>query len=680
MGTKRQNFAKKRHGFSIENELNEAFRCHQAGQLKEAEHIYQRILKIDPNHSISLHRLGVIARAYNKSDIAVDWIKKAIQSDSTNSIYYHDLGLALQDLDKLHESISCYQKAVQLDPDYVAANFNLGSAFQEQGKLREAIFCYQRTLELRPEMAAAHNNLGIAFQEQGQLNKAIKCYQNALHIKPNSVATYFNLGSAYQDQGKLEEALSCYQKSLRIKQDAGIEVKACLALPVISGSKDLIEQSRRILIKRIGILRDKNLSLEDPNHQVGSTHFLLAYHGLNDKDINRQIASFYIHACPDLTWTIPPDNKHKQIEDRIRIGVISRHLFDHTIGNINYGIIKNLSREKFHVKVFRFRGKEDHLSKDIDSSADEVIILPTELTSARKKIASHSLDILFYLDIGMEPLTYFLAFSRLAPVQCVAWGHPVTTGIPNVDYYISAKSVEPPGAQDHYSERLILLKRLAMYCYRPEIKEEMLTRENFGFSSAQHLYVCPQALFKFHPDFDMILGSILRRDPRGVLVLFKGRHKHWEELLRDRFARTFPDAMNRVRFLPRMSKGNYLSFIRMADVLLDTLHFSGGYSSLLSFACGLPIVTWPGTLMRGRLTLALYKQMGVMDCVVNSSRSYVDLALRIVEDKNHRDAIKAKIRACSDILFEDIETVHELERFFENTVRRASSDLDVSTP
>lgn len=680
MGTKRRNRAKNRNGSSIEKELKEASRCYQAGQIKKAEHIYKQILKINPNHSISLHRLGIIARENDKNDIAEGLIKKAIQSDSTDPVYYNDLGLALQAQDKLDESISCFQKAVQLSPDYVAANFNLGSAYQDRGKLTEAIPCYQRTLEVRPEMVAAHNNLGIAFQDQGLFDEAILCYRKALKIKPNSVATYFNLGSAYQDQGKFTEAVSFYQKALRIKPDAGIEVKARLAMPVISESKNSIQQTRKNLIKNLEILRNKNLSLEDPNHQVGSSHFLLAYHGLNDKDISRQIASFYIHVCPELAWGLSPGIKSRQIEDRINVGFISRHLFDHTIGNINHGIIERLSREKFHVRLFRFRGKEDHLSKEIDSAADEVVILPRELTSARKEIARHTLDILFYLDIGMEPLTYFLAFSRLAPVQCVAWGHPVTTGIPNVDYYISSKSAEPPGAQDHYSEQLVLLKKLAMYCYRPEMDEVIPPREKFGFSNAQHLYVCPQALFKFHPDFDEILGSILRRDPRGVLVLFEGRHNHWEALLRDRFARTFPDAMSRVRFLPRMSKRDYLSFIRMADVLLDTLHFSGGYSSLLAFACGLPIVTWPGKLMRGRLTLALYKQMGVMDCVANSVRSYVDLALRIAKDKGRRDAIKAKIRARSDMLFEDIETVHELERFFESAIRRATSDLGVSAP
>lgn len=598
-------------------------------------------------------------------------INKAIQNDSNNPVYYYDLGNKLRGQGQLNEAISCYQKALQLRPDYVAAYLNLGNVLRDQGELNEAILCYQTVLRLRPDFAGAYNNLGNAFQGQGQLREAISCYQKALRLRPDYVVAHFNLGSAFQDQGKLNEAISCYEKALQVKPDSGIEVKTCLALPVICESKGMIDQFRSNLIRQLETLRNKGLALADPHKEVGSTHFLLAYNGLNDKEIQKQIASFYIHACPDLARTLSPINKQQRAWDRIRIGVVSRHLFDHTIGNISYGIIKHLSRQRFHVTLFRFPGKEDHLSRAINRSADEVIILPARLTLARKIIATHSLDILFYFDIGMEPLTYFLAFSRLAPVQCVTWGHPVTTGIPNVDYYISSETAEPPGAQDHYSERLVLLSRLAMYCYRPELCEEVPSRAEFGFSADHNLYVCPQSLFKFHPDFDAILGAILRRDPCGLLVLFQGRHKHWERLLRDRFARTFSEAINRVRFLPRMSKKDFLSFLRVADVILDTLHFTGGYSSLLAIACGVPIVTWPGTFMRGRLTMALYKQMEVMDCVAEDAQSYVNIAFRAANDKTWANEIKAKIKNCAHVLFEDIEAVHELERFFENALRQS---------
>ncbi|MDO8123228.1 MAG: hypothetical protein Q6364_02470 [Candidatus Hermodarchaeota archaeon] len=407
----------------------------------------------------------------------------------------------------------------------------------------------------------------------------------------------------------------------------------------------------------------------DPYKQVGSTNFFLAYHALNDKEIQKIIASFYIDACPDLARTPSNYAKRQKTYDPIKIGIISKFLYSHTIGKLNRGIVEHLSRRKFYVKLFRFQGREDHLSRIIDSAADEVVILPTVLTAARQKIAEHPLDILYYLDIGMDSLTYFLAFSRLAPVQCVTWGHPVTTGIPNMDYFISSSIAEPPEGEHHYSERLVLLKRLPIYYYRPQLSGEPSSREAFALPNDFKLYVCPQSLFKFHPDFDEVLHAILCQDPRALLVLIEGKHEHWTKMLRDRFAGAFPDAIDRVRFLPRMTREDFLSLLMVADVVLDTIHFGGGNTSLEAFALGVPIVTLPGRFLRGRLTLALYKQMGVMDCVARSVESYVNLALRLANDKTWRDEIRAKIRGRADVLYEDMEAVRELECFFEWAVK-----------
>ena len=65
-------------------------------------------------------------------------------------------------------------------------------------------------------------------------------------------------------------------------------------------------------------------------------------------------------------------------------------------------------------------------------------------------------------------MTFFMAFARLAPVQCVTWGHPVTSGIPNIDYFISSTLLELPGAESQYTERLVTLENLPTYYYPPK--------------------------------------------------------------------------------------------------------------------------------------------------------------------------------------------------------------------
>jgi predicted O-linked N-acetylglucosamine transferase (SPINDLY family) len=285
------------------------------------------------------------------------------------------------------------------------------------------------------------------------------------------------------------------------------------------------------------------------------------------------------------------------------------------------------------------------------------------LYRARDLIAAEHLDVLFYPDIGMAPLTYFLAFARLAPVQCVSWGHPVTTGVAAIDYFISAKSIEPADAQSHYSERLILLERLPSYYFRPDNSATALTRAELGFPEDATLYLCPQSLFKLHPDFDVVLATLLRRDPRARLLLLSGIHKHWDRLLGARIAKAFPDVAGRVIFVPRIPQTQFFRLLLMADVILDPPFFGGGNTSYEAFAMGLPIVTWPGQFMRGRVTEGCYRQMGFTDLIADNLDSYIDIALRLANDRGWREQVNAEIASRSHALYEDAAVVAELEDF-----------------
>jgi predicted O-linked N-acetylglucosamine transferase (SPINDLY family) len=680
-------------------ELEIAFRYHMSGQLQQAAEAYQKILETSPDNPRVLHLLGVIADQTGQTDKAVELMKRALQIDPKDPACHCDLGLALQNGGKHKEAINFYGKAIALRPDFVEAHNNLGYSLEAQGRLNESISCYRKAIALRPDFVEAHNNLGNALRKQGNLEEAISCYKRATQLRPNFAKAYNNMGSAFRSQGKLKEAVSCYQKavsispmfaeaynnmgnlfldegqvdeaifnfnkSLEIQADPGIEVKKAFVLPVIADSAESIEIFRKNLTEGIEKIKKEGVSLHDPNEQVGRPPFYLAYHGLDNRELQQQIASMYMCTCPDLAWVSPKLKKKKSPSNKTTLGIISSFFYKHTIGKLMYGIIKNLSREKFHVRLFRSPGKEDELSQDIYEASDEVIMLPGNLRQARKQIAKYCQDILLYLDIGMDSLTYFLAFSRLAPVQCVTWGHPDTTGIPNIDYFISSEHAEPSGAQDHYSERLVQLKRFPMYYSRPEVEANGKSRKDFDVPEECNLYVCAQSLFKFHPDFDAVLADILHRDPRGLLVLFEGPKKHMAELLRARLLHAFSDEMQRVQFRPRMQFEDFLSFLTLSDVVLDTTHFSGGLTSLISFACDAPIVTLPGKFMRGRLTSAFYGQMGVMDCVAQDAQSYIDIATRMANDRDWKEEVVEKIRTHARELYEDLEAVHELERFLE---------------
>ena len=673
------------------------------GKTEEAIACYQKAVQLRPDYAEAHNNMGLALKEQRRFDEAVGCYQKALQIRPSYIEAYSNMGTLFRDVGKFDEALGCYQKALQIKPDSTETCNNMGTTFKEQGKLAESLACYQRAIELKPDNHVAYVNMGNTLQDQARVEDAVTCYQKALQIKPDYVVAYDNMRNAYLYQGRIEEALECCDKSLGIRYDPGIEIRKTLMLPVIYESREQIDHYRKKILQGIAELKNKGIRLQDPHKQVGSTNFYLAYHGLNDRDIQQEIASFYIDACPELetgNWKLETGNSNTGIKHQtsnikhptsnikhptsnikhptsntrpLKIGFVSMHLYNmnqQTIGRLNRGIIEKLSREKFHVRLFRFPGGESDLIKSIKEGADQIVDLPSDLKPAREIIASHDLDILYYPDIGMDSLTYFLAFSRLARVQCVTWGHPVTTGIPNMDYFISSEHLEPEAAQEHYSEKLMLLKRLPVYYYRPELPDEPPSRKKFGFPEDCHLYICPQAPFKFHPDFDAALAAILRSDPRALLVLIEGQtFGHWAKLLLNRFSKTFPEAIDRVRFLKAIPNKDFLNLLRLADALIEPPYFGGGNTTYESFACGMPIVTWPGPFMRGRVTLGCYRQMGVSDCVASDPQTYVEMALRLANDRPWREEVRGKIRANAHLIFEDMEAIRELEQFFESAVK-----------
>jgi protein O-GlcNAc transferase len=99
------------------NELNDAMMLHRSGQLAEAETIYRRILKDDPNHSDALHLLGVLASQANRHDLAVQLIHQAIAISPNNALYYNNLGHVFKNLNQLEDAILCYESALGFQPD-----------------------------------------------------------------------------------------------------------------------------------------------------------------------------------------------------------------------------------------------------------------------------------------------------------------------------------------------------------------------------------------------------------------------------------------------------------------------------------------------------------------------------------------------------------------------------------
>lgn len=594
--------------------------------------------------------------------------KKTTKETARNNKHGHSLDLARQHhtAGRLAEAEALYQQILQVDPQYAEAHFNLGNVLKNSGKLEEAVASYQKTLVLKPDDAHVHYNLGVTLNALNRSDEAVASYRKALTCKPGYAEAHYNLGNALQYQGDVDGATGQFELAISQQPDRpGWGIRKALLLPVIAASKEDIQARRQHLHGAIKALQTQGLTLDDPA-ATGATSFHLAYHNLDNRSIVEDIAKLYVTACPKLAFEAEHcRSKQGEKKGRLRIGFLSSFLRNHTIGKLLRGIIENFPRQRFEVIVFRLPGETDEISEIIDRAADKVVPLDKKLERDRELIAAEQLDVLFYYDIGMDPYTYFLSFARLAPVQAVSFGHPDTTGIANIDYFISSSLIESSGSADQYSEQLVQLSTLPTCYVRPEIPQSTFSRADFGLPEKGALYVCPQALFKLHPDFDDVVGDLLRRDPDGFLVLIDdGKGGHWKPLLIERIGRSCPDSVERVIFVAKMAYEKFMGFLSIADALLDVPTFSGGNSSLEAFAMAVPIVTWPGGFMRARVTAGCYKQMGLGELIASDGDEYVSLALKLAHDADFKSRMQADIKANSHKLYEREEVTRELEAFF----------------
>jgi protein O-GlcNAc transferase len=629
------------------------------GGTAEAAEWYRRGLALAPEDADSWCNLGMALRQSAQPSEATTAYRRAVRLDAGFVEAWFNLGNALTALGRFDEAISAYRAALTLRPDDAEVCCNLGNALHQRGRIGEAAAAARQAVACRPDHAPALINLGNALTEQGRFDDAIRQFRRALAVRPGDPAGPVGAGMALRQQGRVDEATASFRQAYRLSGDPGLEVKVALALPIIPESASHIAETRERMLDQVTALTERGIRLADPLAQVGQTCFYLAYHAADDRPIQSAVARMYETACPDLTQDLA--DPAPRIDGRVHVGFVSHYWHQHTIAKLNLGLIRTLDRDRFHVTLFTTPHAGDAMRTTLVQAADRVVELPVELATARRRIAAERLDALYYPDIGMSALTYFLAFARLAPLQCLTWGHPDTTGIANLDRFLSCDAMEPAGAERHYSEALVRLPGPTLHYARPALPARLKPRSAFGLPDEAHLYVCPQSLFKIHPDFDRALVALLRRDPQGLVVLLSGRDRNLDELLRRRIGRVGPDVAGRIRFLRQMPLADFLSLVTVSDVMLDPLHYSGGNTSLEAFALGTPIVTWPGAFMRGRHTHGFYKLMGLDDGVAADHAGYVDLALRLGREPEFRRHVTRRVLDRVPGLFDHTPSIRAIE-------------------
>jgi protein O-GlcNAc transferase len=530
-----------------------------------------------------------------------------------------------------------------------ATLLEMGRLLLELGSLPDAITALERAVTDSGSVEALLT-LARAYLDHRRVDDAKRCCLTILERSPQDALALRSLAALLHEEGDVDQARATAARCITASGDTASRLRRVIMLPIVPRSVAELREARERMESELDELLDSALlEIDAPELDVGRTAFYLAYHAENVRPLMTKLAAVYRRAwhAPER-YTVPPHSRGM----RLRVGFVSANFRSHSVGKTTIGFIRDLPKERFETFVFSIghRGHDVHAER-IAAAADQAARLPSSLEAARGAIAQARLDALVFADIGMEPLTYFLAFYRLAPLQLTTWGHPVTSGIDTIDWYYSSADTEADGSRAHYSETLVAPQGFHLAGYaRPMLREPRRTRESLGLPQGR-LYICPQSTFKLHPDFDASLAAILARDDEAQVLLLDWSAP-WTALLRQRLAPVMGRNLARVHFMPACDGEEFLQRLAAADVALDPYHFGGCNSSLEALSVGTPVVTLPGQYLGGRFTQALLRRIDAESCIARNADEYVDRALALAREPDYRHSIAEQIAANAAGLFE----------------------------
>ena len=637
----------------------------------------QNAIRIKPDYAEAFNSIGIILHDQKHFDLAITNFRGAIRNRPGYASAYNNLGTSLRALGKFADAQQQFEQAVRLKPDYALAYYNLGIACMELGQLNSAEANLSQAICLKPDYVQAYNYLGSVQFQLGKLDEAEVSFTRSAQMKPGKNAAELNsLARVFREQGRIEQTIATYRRMQALSpHELKPALGALLSLPAVYRDLDDLLLARERFTNGLQVLHANIPDFVAHNQPeilldaLRWSNFYLAYQGVDDKqlqvDYARFVATMLEKIAPQFMQPLAKKNAGGR---RLRIGFLSSFFRNCTVGMYFRSWIMRLDHDRFETFVYHTRPETDQITQEIEDACDHFFHLvagPVSPSGIASKVLADDLDVLVYPELGMDNTSFLLAAMRLAPMQCAGWGHPVTSGHANIDYYFSCAAMEPDNATAHYSEKLVLLDGIGTYYSKPALPTPA-RHADFALPEGKTLYLCPQSLFKIHPDNDTLLARILERDSNGVIALFAGRHSYITNALFSRLAQAFRmrgmDLQSRGIILPSMPHDDYLRVNMLCDVMLDTLHWSGGNTTLDALACGLPVVTLPGEFMRGRQSYGMLKLMGLDELIAKDQEDYVEIAIRLGTDSAWRRQVAQHIAKNNDVIF-DMETpLRQLEQ------------------
>lgn len=694
--------------------LQQAISAHQQGLLDEAATLYEQVLAANSNDADALNLLGSLRHGQKRSAEAEELVRRSLIADQNNPPAWFNLGIIYYDHKKYKEAGAAFMEAVKRAPDRSDFWLALGRTYNQAEQYKAAIPVFEQLTQREPLNANAWNEYAQALEGHGDYTAARTASTKALalavsHGEDDVRSAAFGTLAAIDRQLRepKQQRDWAYIHALIAQNDAqpwvalariaishsenllGDAILAhaqtlapsrldirwlrtfLMALPIYANQQQ-IEQCVAEYEKRVADLHAfvRNVPqglLGEARDLINISHPLfLAYTGVDVTNAQRLTGELYSELFTRLngehTLLTPAERQSRNADGKIRLALVSETLYYHSNMKLRRSWLARLDRSKYHITAYHMGETADEYTAQIKDMVDVLYHLPRDYDMVAHHLRTSQPDIIQYTNLGLNPQTIMLAAQRLAPVQVTTWGHPITSGLPTVDYYLSSELMEPPGAQTHYTEKLVNLPGLSVVpqpifnVSNRTYKDK--TRADYGLTADDVLFYCGQSLQKYLPKYDDVYARIAAACPKAKFVFIEhAENAAIAELFKFRMRAPFiargidPDA--HLVFAPFQDQDGYRALNILADITLDSLGWSGANTTFEALELGGLVLTYGDEFMRGRHTLGCLNLMGVPELITASIDDYVAKAAELGNTPTLRQKLREKLQAALPKLHND---------------------------
>ncbi|MBT1072717.1 FkbM family methyltransferase [Pelotalea chapellei] len=542
---------------------------------------------------------------------------------------------------KLDDAVDAYRLALAQEPDNPECLLRLSHVLLLMKRHGEAASHVERLIQVTTDFAFGYYLMGFICRELGRWKEARSYLLRAVELDPSHIYA----------------RVLCCMSSFTVCMDEAE------ALSILNGYADELGELIRCTLLE---------TADQVNNAVDGigalAPFFLPYLGGDVKDLQQKygawVCSIMAAKYPELTRPLPG----RPAGGKIRIGIVSHYFHNHSNWKIPIkGWLEQLDRELFSIHCFHSGEISDTATESARSLADS-FIQNSDVEALAAAIHEQCCDALIYPGIGMDTNTLKLAALRLAPVQCASWGHPVTTGMPTVDYYLSSGLMEPEDGEGHYSEKLVRLPNLSIWYDPPEAVARTSSKLILpGLAQGDIVFLCCQNLLKYLPAYDSVFPAIAAQVKAARFVFIASPVAELTDKFLYRLDLAFQSrglrATDHVTVVPQLDEAAFSALNARADIFLDSIEWSGCNTVFESLPFNKPIVTFPGRFMRGRHAYAVLKMMGTEETIAANPEEYVAIAARLALDPQWRAEVSDRISRNKHRIYRDRECISALERF-----------------